>query len=60
MNKAGPWPGTMHFSTTCCRRKEWAPTHAFFLLDGGPQIATSQFHTLNHNLILEGKVIIQL
>jgi len=39
------------------RRKEWKPTHPFFILDGGMQIATSGFHNYNHNLISEMRVI---
>lgn len=35
------------------RRKNWAPTHSFLVFDGGMQIATSGFHTYNHNLIAE-------
>jgi hypothetical protein len=35
------------------RRKEWNPTHPFFIVDTGMQIATSSFHTYNHNLISE-------
>jgi len=39
------------------RRAEWKPTHPFFVVDGGTQIATSRFHTMNHNLILEAKLL---
>ena len=39
------------------RRKEWKPTHTFLILDGGMQIATSGFHTYNHNLISEVRVL---
>lgn len=39
------------------RRKEWKPTHPFFIFDCGMQIATSGFHTYNHNLISEMRVI---
>ena len=39
------------------RRKEWAPTHPFFIVDSGMQIATSGFHTYNHNLISEARVL---
>jgi hypothetical protein len=35
------------------RRKAWAPTHSFLVFDCGMQIATSGFHTYNHNLIAE-------
>jgi len=39
------------------RRREWKPTHPFFILDGGMQIATSGFHTYNHNTISELRVL---
>lgn len=39
------------------RRKEWKPTHPFLIVDGGMQIATSGFHTYNHNLISEVRVL---
>jgi hypothetical protein len=39
------------------RRKEWKPTHPFFIIDGGMQIATSGFHTYNHNLISEARIL---
>lgn len=39
------------------RRKDWKPTHPFFIVDGGMQIATSGFHTYNHNLITETRII---
>jgi hypothetical protein len=39
------------------RSKEWKPTHPFFIIDGGMQIATSAFHTYNHNLITEAKIL---
>lgn len=39
------------------RRKEWKPTHPFFIFDGGMQIATSGFHTYNHNLISEMRIL---
>ena len=39
------------------RRKEWALTHPFFIVDTGMQIATSGFHTYNHNLISEARVL---
>jgi hypothetical protein len=39
------------------RSKEWEPTHPFFILDGGMQIATSAFHTFNHNLISEARIL---
>lgn len=39
------------------RRKEWKPTHPFLIFDGGMQVATSGFHTYNHNLISEVRVL---
>jgi hypothetical protein len=39
------------------RRKDWAPTHAFLVFDGGMQIATSGFHIYNHNLIAETRIL---
>ena len=35
------------------RRKGWKPTHPFLVYTVGMQIATSGFHTYNHNLIAE-------
>ncbi len=35
------------------RRADWKPTHPFLVFDAGMQIATSRFHTYNHNLIAE-------
>ena len=39
------------------RPKEWQPTHPFLIFDCGIQIATSGFHTYNHNLISEMRVL---
>jgi hypothetical protein len=39
------------------RPKAWGPHHPFFIVDGGMQIATSGFHTYNHNLITEARVL---
>ena len=39
------------------RPKAWKPAHPFFIVDGGMQIATSGFHTYNHNLITEARVL---
>jgi hypothetical protein len=39
------------------RRKEWKPTHPYLVVNGGMQIATSAFHTYNHNLISEIRII---
>jgi len=39
------------------RRKGWKPEHAAFVVDGGMQMATSGFHTFNHNVITELRVL---
>jgi hypothetical protein len=39
------------------RHKDWKPSHPYFILDGGMQIATSNFHTYNHNLISEARIL---
>jgi len=39
------------------RREDWKPTHPVFTFAGGMQIATSGFHTYNHNTILEMRVL---
>jgi len=39
------------------RRASWKPTHPFWIINGGMQIATSGFHTYNHNLIAETRLI---
>jgi hypothetical protein len=39
------------------KRKEWKPTHPYLVFDGGMQIATSAFHTCNHNTIAEMRVL---
>lgn len=39
------------------RRSEWKPTHPFLVFAGGMQIATSGFHTYNHNLISEMRIL---
>jgi hypothetical protein len=39
------------------RPKAWKATHPFFIIDGGMQVATSGFHTYNHNLITEARVL---
>ncbi len=39
------------------RRKGWKPTHPFLIFDCGMQIATSSFHTYNHSLIPEGRIV---
>ncbi len=39
------------------KRKEWKPAHPFLVFDAGMQIATSRFHTYNHNLISETRLL---
>jgi hypothetical protein len=39
------------------RGKNWKPTRPSFIVDGGMQIATSGFHTYNHNLITEVRML---
>ncbi len=39
------------------RQKAWKPTRPFFIIDGGMQIATSGFHTYDHNLITEARIL---
>ena len=61
-NFGGPIGGkTENFLTPAAfyvlRRKEWGPTHAYVVVGGGMQVATSAFHTYNHNLIPEVRVL---
>lgn len=39
------------------RRKNWTAMHPYFIVDAGMQIATSGFHTYNHNLVTETRVL---
>jgi len=39
------------------RPKNWKQKHPFFIVDAGMQIATSGFHTYNHNLITEARIL---
>lgn len=39
------------------RSREWGPRHPYFIVDAGMQVATSHFHTYNHNLITEVRVL---
>jgi len=39
------------------RRKDWKPTHSVAVFACGMQIATSGFHTYNHNLISEVRIL---
>ena len=39
------------------KKSDWEPTHPYFVLAEGMQIATSGFHTYNHNLISEMRIL---
>jgi hypothetical protein len=39
------------------RKKEWKPTHPFMIFDTGMQVATSGYHSYNHNLISEVRLL---
>ncbi len=39
------------------KRRDWGPAHSVVVLDAGMQIATSQFHLYNHNLISEVRIL---
>jgi hypothetical protein len=39
------------------RSREWKPTHPFLIFDCGMQIATSGYHSYNHNLISEMRIL---
>jgi hypothetical protein len=39
------------------KRADWKPTHPFLVFTGGMQIATSSFHTYNHNTIAEMRIL---
>ena len=61
-NFAGPFDGkTQNLLTPAAfymiRRREWGPEHVTLVIDGGIQIATSNFHFYNHNLICELRVV---
>ena len=61
-NFGGPQDGTVENFVTpagfyVVRRKGWKPTHAIFVPGVGMQIATSRFHTYNHNLIPELRIL---
>jgi hypothetical protein len=60
--RAGPFDGkTQNFVTPAAfymiRRREWKPEHASVVFATGMQIATSNFHYYNHNLVTEMRVI---
>jgi hypothetical protein len=61
-NIGGPISGkTENFLTPAAfyvlRRQAWAPTHLVVAAGGGMQVATSAFHTYNHNLIPEVRIL---
>jgi hypothetical protein len=39
------------------QNKNWKPEHAYLVFAGGMQIATSSFHSCNHNLISELRIL---
>jgi hypothetical protein len=39
------------------RRKGWEPAHNVLVFDAGIQIATSSFHTCNHNMVSEIRIL---
>jgi hypothetical protein len=39
------------------KRSEWKPTHPYLVFTAGMQIATSGFHTYNHNTIAEMRIL---
>lgn len=59
----GGWYGgkTQNFITPAAfymvRRREWGPAHGAVIFDTGMQIATSAFHTSNHNLVSELRIL---
>jgi hypothetical protein len=58
----GPFDGkTQNFMTPSgfymVRRAGWEPTHPVMVFGGGMQIATSRFHTYDHNLVAEMRVL---
>jgi hypothetical protein len=59
---AGPDDGkTQNFVTPAAffmvRRSSWEPAHTVLVFDAGIQIATSSFHTYNHNLVSEMRIL---
>jgi hypothetical protein len=61
-NLGGPVDGkTENFLTPAAfymvRRKEWQPTHPFVVFDAGMQIATSRYHSYDHNLVTELRLL---
>lgn len=61
-NKGGPVDGkAQNFITPTAFymvwRKDWKPTYAATILNAGMQIATSEFHSYDHNLISEMRVL---
>lgn len=61
-NLGGPADGkAQNFITPAAffimRRNDWGPRHPVPVIDGGMQIATSQFHCDNHNLIVDLRIL---
>lgn len=61
-NLGGPHDSTtQNFITPAAfymvRRAGWQPTHVALVFDGGMQIATTSYHSYNHNLITEVRII---
>ena len=61
-NYGGPFDGkTENFLTPAAfyvlGRKHWHPWHTVLVLGAGMQIATSRFHTYNHNFIPEARIL---
>jgi hypothetical protein len=60
--KGGPDDGKVQNFVTpagflVVRRKSWEPTHPVMVFDAGMQIATSGFHSYNHNVISEVRIL---
>ncbi|HEV2484037.1 MAG TPA: hypothetical protein VGT08_00750 [Terracidiphilus sp.] len=60
--RGGPFDGkAQNFVTPAAfymiRRNEWKPEHASVVFAAGMQIATSNFHYYNHNLVTEMRVV---
>lgn len=60
--RGGPHDGQMQNFITpgafyVYKSPEWQPTHPFLVFAAGMQIATSRFHTYNHNMIAEMRIL---
>ena len=61
-NVGGPDDGKMmNFLTPVAfyviKRPDWGPKHPIFVVGGGMQMATSSYHTYNHNLLAEVRIL---